>query len=96
VVGCENSHGGGSPSQSIAYAEFVDEAECVRVGAADEVVEALYGEAVEIEVRGHAARYGTGFEHFDGVTALDGLERGGQPHGSRADNDDFHSTSIGS
>ena len=86
----EEAHGGGAPDDFAGDAELAHEGEGGEVGLADEVVEALEGEAVEVEVAGHSAGLGRGFDEVDVVAIFGGAIGCGEAHGSCSDDDDFH------
>ena len=66
------------------------------VGLTDEVVEAFNGDAVEVEVSGHATGFGGGFDEVDVMAIFGGAIGGSKTHGSCSGDDDFHAGSSGS
>ena len=81
------AHRGRHPAHLAAEPEFGKQLEGRPVGFADEMKVALDRQAAEVEMRGHAARLGRGFEHGDGVAALGRVIAGGKTHGAGADDD---------
>jgi hypothetical protein len=87
LVAGEEPHRSGTPDELIRDSEFLHERKGRVIGAADEVVEALDGGAVEVEVAGHASWLGSGFNEVNLMTILEGSIGCSQTHRSGSDND---------
>ena len=83
----EIAHPGWPPAQRIGDAKFGQKFKRGLVGLADEMIEPLDREPVEIEMCGHPARLGRGFDYCDGMASFGGVVRRGEPHGASTDND---------
>jgi hypothetical protein len=67
----EDSHRCHSPTEFVAYVEFVQKLLSLRIGFADEVVETLNRETTQIKMRGHTAWLRRGFEDLYRMARLD-------------------------
>ena len=84
----EIAHRGRHPAHPVAEPELGQQVKRRLIRLADEMVVALDRQPAEIEMRGHAARFGRCFEHRHLVSALERMIGGGKPH--RAGADDNH------
>jgi hypothetical protein len=88
VSAVEITHGRDAPLELVLDAEIPEQVEQRLVGGADEVVEALDVESVEIEVGAHAARAIVRLEEGHAMTALEQVVATSQTRRTGAENRD--------